>query len=193
MILELKRAVAQVIENNLHNIRCFANETVNENNYYPCIYIMEIERKQRLIGTGISDYVTHDSSGKAIKKSKIIEYHTIIRFLIEASGFIGKSETSEKSATEQVHEIDDLLNKLFIKIKRGKEKNQFIDPETNKNLNVTDIKFVTTVDIPEETDVDPILFRRSSSYKFIHRYHFDEVIKHTIEKINVASNVIKVI
>ena len=192
MILELKRAVAQVIENNLHNIRCFANETVNENNYYPCIYITEIERKQRLIGTGKSDYRTYDFSGKAVQKSKIIEYHTTLRFLIVASGFIGKAEISEKP-TEQVHEIDDLINKLFIKIKREKEKIQFIDPETNKNLNVTDILFMTTADVPEETDIEPMLFRRASSYKFVHRYYFTEDIEHTIEKINIKTDLVNII
>ena len=192
MILELKRATANIIENNLQNIKCFANETANELNYYPCIYISEIERKQKVFGTGKADYTKRDYTGKTVQKTKIIEYHTVLRFLIEATGFIGKSDISEKPAALQVHEIDNSLSRLFIKIKRGKNIVQFTDPETSKNLNVTDIQFVTSTDIPEEINVEPIIFRRALSYKFIHRYYFEQSIDHTIETINLNPTLIKV-
>ena len=181
MILQLKRAVAHIIEQNLPGVRCFASEAVNEDRYYPCVYITEIERKRGPLGCGRVDYVEREPTRKVIKNGKIYEYRTSLRLLIEAAG------DGSVSAAEQAHEIDKDLDRMFLEAVKSKQKIVFSDPETGDNMQVVGIHFITAADVPAETESEPLLFRRAVTYRFVHRLHLEEAVERTIDRVLITN------
>ena len=192
MILGLKRAIAEFIETGITDVKCFASENANKHKLYPCIYITELERKEKVFGAGLTDYIkrtflnnsnnsnSSNTLNKAQSKGKIIEYHTTFRFVINAVG------NSNESEGEQAHRIDKELNQLFINAVHGEEKVRFIDSKNMKDMNVTGINFVNALDIPELADMEPLIFRRAITYKFIHRFYFEKPVEYTIDDIQIT-------
>ena len=183
MILGLKRAVAHIIEAKLTDVHCYADEVANEFNHYPCIYITELNRKRGPLGSGRVDYVEREllPSRAVIKNGKIIEYRTALRFSIEASG------NDIESAAEQVHRIDKDLDRLFIEVMHSKEQIRFIDHKNGENMNVIAVKFITATDIPVAVEQEPLLFRRASTYRFIHRLYLEEQVEHKIGHVKITN------
>ena len=183
MILGLKRAIAEFIETKIIDAKCFASENANKNKLYPCIYITELEQKEKVFGAGLIDYIKRtfsNNSNKVQSKGKIIEYHTSLRFVINAAG------NENESAAEQAHRIDKEINQLFIKVVRNEQKFRFIDSKNMEDMNVIRIYFVNAADVPEYADIEPLIFRRALTYKFIHRFYFEKPVEHTIDDIQIT-------
>ena len=180
MILKLKRAVANIIEQEIAGVRCYSDEMANEYKKYPCVYIAEIQRDQAPLGCGRQNYVRRDPSNTVTGGGKIVEHSTYLRLLVEADG------SEDESATEQAHRIEKRIGEVFIGLVEGDKKTSLVDPVTGVDLEMVGIRFDSSMDLGVVTHSEPFKYRRSVTFKFTHREYLEKEVEHTIDNVRVS-------